>query len=152
MLLRAQPLLTALVLAGLGLAEPCSEPPSWTIRDLNITTRDEVGENGTAGFQFTYNLTNQTEAITCTLHSNYRCTITGTKNDNSTVIELQIGLGMLYVSVVEDLACGDAGATTFVGSAEASMECSTVPFGPQTCTATSVTLQGASGAAALAVN
>ncbi|KAI1364483.1 hypothetical protein F5Y08DRAFT_353550 [Xylaria arbuscula] len=110
MLLRAQPLLTALVLAGLGLAEPCSEPPSWTIRDLNITTRDEVGENGTAGFQFTYNLTNQTEAITCTLHSNYRCTITGTKNDNSTVIELQIGLGMLYVSVVEDLACGDAGA------------------------------------------
>lgn len=110
MLPRAQPLLTALAFASLGFSEPCSEPPSWTIRDLNITTRDEVGEDGTAGFQFTYNLTNQTESILCALHSNYRCTIAGTKNDNSTVIEIQIGLGMLYVSVVEDLACGDSGS------------------------------------------
>ncbi|KAI8953891.1 hypothetical protein F4801DRAFT_535968 [Xylaria longipes] len=137
-------LLSALAFVSLGLSEPCSKSPSWTIRDLNITTRDEVGEDGTAGFDFTYNLTNQTESIMCTLHSNYRCTITGTKNDNSTVIEIQIGLGILYASVVQALDCGDGGSTTFVGNSEASMACSTVPFGPQTCTASSVTLQGVS--------
>ncbi|KAK5634298.1 hypothetical protein RRF57_010012 [Xylaria bambusicola] len=108
MLPRVQPLL-ALAFASLGLSEPCSEPPSWTIQDLNITTRDNVGEDGTAGFKFTYNLTNQTELITCPLHSNYRCTISGTKNDNSTVIEIQIGLGMLYASVIQVIDCGDAG-------------------------------------------
>ncbi|RYC61709.1 hypothetical protein CHU98_g4508 [Xylaria longipes] len=103
-------LLSALAFVSLGLSEPCSKSPSWTIRDLNITTRDEVGEDGTAGFDFTYNLTNQTESIMCTLHSNYRCTITGTKNDNSTVIEIQIGLGILYASVVQALDCGDGGS------------------------------------------
>ncbi|KAI0147685.1 hypothetical protein GGR57DRAFT_505585 [Xylariaceae sp. FL1272] len=141
MLSRGQPFLV-LALASLGLSEPCSHSPSWTIHNLNITTQDAVGEDGTAGFDFIYNLTNQTESITCPLHSNYRCTITGTKNDNSTVIDIQIGLGMLYASVVEELDCGDTGSTTFVGSTEASMECSTVPFGPQTCTASSVTLDG----------
>lgn len=103
----------ALTLVGLGISaalEPCDQVPSWTLRDLNITTRDEVGETGTASFAFTYNLTNQTEAITCPLHSNYRCTITGTQNDNSTVIEIQIGLGMLYMSVVQVLDCGDSGS------------------------------------------
>ncbi|KAJ8123027.1 hypothetical protein ONZ43_g922 [Nemania bipapillata] len=137
--------LLILTFVGLGISaplEPCGQLPSWTLRDLNITTRDEVGTTGTAAFAFTYNLTNQTESITCPLHSNYRCTITGTQNDNSTVIELQIGLGMLYMSVIQVLDCGDSGPTTFVGSSEVSVDCETVPFGPQTCTADFATFQG----------
>ncbi|KAI0412487.1 hypothetical protein F5X98DRAFT_391908 [Xylaria grammica] len=135
----------ALNFASLGISarlEPCDKAPSWTLRNLNITTRDEVGSTGTASFDFTYNLTNQTESITCPLHSNYRCTITGTQSDNSTVIEFQIGLSMLYLSVVQVLGCGDSGSTTFVGSSELHVDCSTVPFGAQTCTADSMMLQG----------
>ncbi|KAI1424630.1 hypothetical protein F5Y12DRAFT_796820 [Xylaria sp. FL1777] len=135
----------AMTFVSLGISsplEPCGKLPSWTLRNLNITTRDEVGSTGTADFAFTYNLTNQTESITCPLHSNYRCTIAGTQSDNSTVIEIQIGLSMLYVSVVQVLNCGDSGSTTFVGSSEANMDCNTVPFGPQTCTADSATVQG----------
>lgn len=94
--------------------EPCGNLPSWTLRDLNITTRDEVGSTGTAGFAFTYNLTNQTESVTCPLHSNYRCTITGTENDNSTVIDIQLGLGTLYISVVQVLNCGDSGSYVII--------------------------------------
>ncbi|KAI1751774.1 hypothetical protein F4782DRAFT_177492 [Xylaria castorea] len=107
----------AMMFVSFGLSaplEPCDKLPSWTLRNLNITTRDEVGSTGTAGFAFTYNLTNQTETITCPLHSNYRCTITGTQNDNSTVIELQIGLGMLYMSVIQVLNCGDSGSYVIV--------------------------------------
>jgi hypothetical protein len=111
MLPTARPFL-ALAFASLGISaplEPCGQVPSWTLRNVNITTRDEVGETGTAAFAFTYDLTNQTESITCPLHSNYRCTITGTQNDNSTVIDIQIGLGMLYMSVIQVLDCGDSG-------------------------------------------
>ncbi|KAI0551944.1 hypothetical protein F4679DRAFT_582007 [Xylaria curta] len=135
----------AMTFVGLGIStplEPCGKLPSWTLRNLNITTRDEVGTTGTAGFAFTYNLTNQTEAITCPLHSNYRCTITGTQNDNSTVIDLQLGLGTLYMSVVQVLNCGDSGSTTFVGSSEVIVDCNTIPFESQTCTADSATLEG----------
>ncbi|KAI1275894.1 hypothetical protein F5Y07DRAFT_368297 [Xylaria sp. FL0933] len=114
MLPPARPFL-ALALVGLGISaaplDPCgTKAPSWTLRNLNITTRDEVGEDGTAGFILTYNLTNQTESVSCPLHSNYRCTITGTQSDNSTVIDLQLGLGSVYVSVVEVLSCGDSGS------------------------------------------
>ncbi|KAI0107741.1 hypothetical protein GGR51DRAFT_570695 [Nemania sp. FL0031] len=139
--------LLALTFVSLGISaplEPCAEPPSWTLRDVNITTRDEVGETGTAAFAFTYNLTNETESITCPLHSNYRCTITGTQNDNSTVIDIQIGLGWLYMSVVQVLDCGDSGATTFLGSSQVSVDCTTEQFGAQTCIADSATVQGAS--------
>ncbi|KAI1127443.1 hypothetical protein F5Y10DRAFT_266122 [Nemania abortiva] len=138
--------LLALTFVGLGLSaplEPCSQTPSWTLRNVNITTRDEVGEDGTAAFAFTYNLTNQTESISCPLHSNYRCTITGTKTDNSTVIDIQIGLGHLYMSVIQVLNCGDDGSTTFVGSSEVDVNCETVQFGAQTCTADIATFQGA---------
>ncbi|KAI0809667.1 hypothetical protein GGR55DRAFT_696017 [Xylaria sp. FL0064] len=145
MLPRAPPFL-ALALVGLGISaaplDPCGTAPSWTLRNLNITTRDEVGETGTAGFILTYNLSNQTESVSCPLHSNYRCTITGTQSDNSTVIDLQLGLGSVYVSVVEVFSCGDSGSTTFTGSTEVHMDCETVRFGTQTCTAEPVTLQG----------
>ncbi|KAI3334257.1 hypothetical protein F4824DRAFT_219361 [Ustulina deusta] len=136
-----------LKLVSLGISaplEPCGTLPSWTLQHLNITTSDEVGSTGTAGFAFTYNLTNQTESITCPLHSNYRCTIAGTQNDNSTVIDIQLGLGTLYLSVIQVLNCGDSGSTTFVGSSEVHVDCNTIPFGPQTCTADSATLQGVS--------
>ncbi|KAI0533671.1 hypothetical protein GGR58DRAFT_99325 [Xylaria digitata] len=135
----------AMTFVSLGIStplEPCGKLPSWTLRNFNITTRDEVGSTGTAGFEFTYNLTNQTESITCPLHSNYRCTITGTQNDNSTVIEIQLGLGMLYLSVIQALNCGDNGSTTFVGTSEVNVDCNTIPFGAQTCTADSAMLQG----------
>lgn len=98
---------------SLGMSAPleaCGKSPSWTLRDFNITTRDEVGQTGTAGFTFTYNLTNQTELITCPLHSNYRCAITGTQNDNSTAIDIQLGIGTLYLTVVQVLKCGDSGS------------------------------------------
>lgn len=100
----------AMVFVGLGISaalDPCGSLPSWTLRNLNIATRDEVGSTGTATSTFTYNLTNQTESITCPLHSNYRCTITGTQNDNSTIIDLQLGLGTLYTTVIQVLNCGD---------------------------------------------
>ncbi|KAI0408198.1 hypothetical protein F4802DRAFT_550946 [Xylaria palmicola] len=135
----------AATLISLGMSaplEPCGKPPSWTFRNLNITTRDEVGSAGTAGFAFTYNLTNKTESITCPLHSNYRCTITGTKNDDSTVIDIQLGLGTLYVSVIQVLDCGDSGSTTFVGNSDVQVDCNTTPFEAHTCTADSATLQG----------
>ncbi|KAI1182139.1 hypothetical protein F5B17DRAFT_450252 [Nemania serpens] len=89
--------------------QPCRKPPSWTLRNLNIATRDEVGSDGTATSTFTYDLTNRTEPIACPLHSNYRCTITGTRNDNSTVIDLQLGLGTLYTTVIQVLDCGVSG-------------------------------------------
>ncbi|KAI1163343.1 hypothetical protein F5B18DRAFT_319468 [Nemania serpens] len=110
MLSTMRPIL-AMTLVGLGISaalEPCSRVPSWTLRGLNIATRDEVGSNGTASSTFTYNLTNQTESITCPLHSNYRCTITGTQNDNSTIIDLQLGIGTLYTTVIQVLNCGDS--------------------------------------------
>lgn len=92
-------------------SKACGEAPSWTFSDLNITTLDDVGENGTATFNFTYDLTNQTESLACPLHANYRCTITGTKNDDSIVIDVQMGtLGKLYASVRQVLACGDSGS------------------------------------------
>ncbi|KAI1313184.1 hypothetical protein F5Y03DRAFT_338345 [Xylaria venustula] len=106
---------SGLAMAFVGLCtsaplEPCGELPSWTLRNINITTSDNVGSTGTAGFVFTYNLTNKTESITCPLHSNYRCTITGTQNDNSTEIDLQLGLGTLYLSVIQVLNCGEGGS------------------------------------------
>ncbi|KAI0429141.1 hypothetical protein F5Y09DRAFT_342969 [Xylaria sp. FL1042] len=149
-MLPSAPPVLALTFVSLGISaaaaaalEPCGTAPSWTVQNLNITTRDEVGETGTAGFVFTYNLTNQTESVTCPLHSNYRCTITGTQTDNSTIIDLQLGLGSVYMSVVEVLNCGDSGSTTFVGSSEVHVDCETVRFGTQTCTAESATFQGA---------
>ncbi|KAI0968674.1 hypothetical protein F4678DRAFT_195620 [Xylaria arbuscula] len=135
----------AMTFVGLGISAPleaCAELPSWTLRNINITTSDNVGSDGTAGFVFTYNLTNKTESITCPLHSNYRCTITGTQNDNSTEIDLQLGLGTLYLSVIQVLDCGDSGTTTFVGNSDVTVDCVTVPFGSETCTADSATLQG----------
>ncbi|KAI1816855.1 hypothetical protein GGS20DRAFT_146399 [Poronia punctata] len=122
-------------------AEPCAKAPSWTFQNLNITTRDEVGETGTASFGFTYNLSNQTDSVTCPLHSNYRCTITGTRSDNSTIIDLQLGLGTVYLTVFEVLGCG----TTFVGNSELKVDCDTVPFGAHTCTAGGATIQGVAG-------
>ncbi|KAI3325059.1 hypothetical protein HD806DRAFT_491835 [Xylariaceae sp. AK1471] len=144
MLLIVRPFL-AMTFVSLGMSAPleaCGKSPSWTLRDFNITTRDEVGETGTAGFTFTYNLTNQTELITCPLHSNYRCEVTGTQNDNSTVIDIQLGIGTLYMSVVQVLKCGESGSTTFVGSSEVNVECDTIPFESQTCIAGPATLQG----------
>ncbi|KAI0451914.1 hypothetical protein F5B21DRAFT_485561 [Xylaria acuta] len=135
----------AMTFVSLGMSAPleaCGQPPSWALRNLDITTRDEVGETGTAGFVFTYNLTNQTESLTCPLHSNYRCTITGTQSDNSTVIDIQLGIGTLYMSVIQVLNCGDSGSTTFFGMSEVNVDCNTIPFETHTCKADYATLQG----------
>ncbi|KAI0394336.1 hypothetical protein F5Y17DRAFT_457972 [Xylariaceae sp. FL0594] len=133
-----------LALVPTAAAAACKEPPSWTIQNLNITTRDEVGSTGTAAFAFTYNLTNATEPVACPLHSNYRCTVSGTRADASTVIDLQIGLGTVYLSVVQTVDCdGEGGGTTFVGNAELGVECTTVQFDTHVCLGKTATLQGA---------
>ncbi|KAI1110412.1 hypothetical protein F5Y14DRAFT_465680 [Nemania sp. NC0429] len=134
-----------MISVGLGISaalEPCSRLPSWTFRDLNFATWDEVSSAGTASLTFTYDLTNQTETITCPLHSNYRCTITGTQNDNSTIIDLQLGIGTVYTTVIQVLNCGESSPTTFVGVGEVSVNCNTVPFGSHDCTAELATIEG----------
>ncbi|KAI1177005.1 hypothetical protein F4777DRAFT_232190 [Nemania sp. FL0916] len=135
----------AMTLIGLGLSarlESCAKIPSWTLRNLDIETFDYVGSNGTLAVTFTYNLTNQTESITCPLHSNYRCTINGTKNDNSTIIDMQLGINSLYMTVWQVLSCGENGSTTFVGTSEWNVACNTIPFETHNCTADFATVEG----------
>ena len=88
----------------------CSKNPSWTIKNLSIKSRDEVGSAGKAVFSFTDNLTGKTDALTCTLVANYRCQFDGTPSDPSITINIQANMEVLFVSVSQKVTCDGAAA------------------------------------------
>jgi len=92
-------------------AANCSATPSWTIKDLNIKSRDEVSAAGRAVFSFTDNVTNKTDSLSCTLIANYRCQFDGTPSDPTITINIQAMMEVMYISVTQKLTCG---STTLV--------------------------------------
>jgi len=102
-------------LASLALssnAADCGKLPSWTIKDLKINSRDEVGSAGKAVFSFTDNQTGKSDALSCTLVANYRCQFDGTPSDPAVTINIQAMMEVMYISVTKKLTCD--GAATFV--------------------------------------
>lgn len=103
-------LVSALILlpfAGLvGAAELADcKLPTWTIKDVKISSYDSVGRNGTASFTFTNNMTGKSDSLNCTLVANYRCEIDGTPSESSLKINLQSQTGVLYVFVAQNQTC-----------------------------------------------
>jgi hypothetical protein len=97
-----------LALAGLVASAPlddCSKLPSWTIKDVNITSRDTVGNDGRATFTFVNNLTQASDTVTCSLVANYRCEINGVPSEKSVKINIQSMMETLYVSVEQTQTC-----------------------------------------------
>jgi hypothetical protein len=83
----------------------CDKLPSWTIKDLSIKSRDEVGSSGSASFTLGYDLTGKTDKLSCTLVANYRCEIDGTPSDKSIILNLQTQMQQVYISISQSITC-----------------------------------------------
>jgi len=90
------------------LAQDC-KLPSWTLKDIKIKTFDAVGNSGSASFTLVPSDTGKGEPLTCArLQGNYRCAVKS-KVDPSLEVDLQINLGVAYMSVTQlKFSCGSA--------------------------------------------
>lgn len=86
-------------------ADDCTTFPSWTIKHFRSNTSDTVGNDGTASFSLTNNLSGVTDDLRCKLEANYRCTIVGTPSDKNLTVTFAIRSASLQFSLDEVLDC-----------------------------------------------
>lgn len=90
-----------------GEPDACATETTWTIKDFESSTSDSVGNDGTAEFKLTNDVTNVTDELTCTLEANYRCTITGTPSDENLTVMIAIRSASLTLTLDQVVDCPD---------------------------------------------
>ncbi|KAH8901794.1 hypothetical protein BR93DRAFT_962850 [Coniochaeta sp. PMI_546] len=102
--------------------------PNWTVEAINITYSNETYTPGTASFALSNSITNKTESLTCPLTFNSLCQISGTPNDETLQVLLQVNIDVAYMTLNQSWTCydqlGQKVISTFViGTGTLNLDC-----------------------------